>query len=156
MASQRDRSDTHISRFTHGFTAIQQRQYKTPACRFKFPRTLDAQEGNTTQKLKCDQNHTQRKKKQHSKKNIKLNNNKKVQTKVNQNTRTHKNRFLATKVCGAQNSLSETVMQVESEDRKPDRCAQCQGKQATRGLCSDDSDIYAPKSTEKQPSTSYF
>ena len=55
---------------------------------------------------------------------------KKAHTKGNQNT--HKNRFLASNVCGEQNSLSETVMQVESEDRKPDRCAQCQGKQATR------------------------
>ena len=52
----------------------------------------------------------------------------KAHTKGNQNT--HKNRFLATNVCGEQNSLSETVMQVESEDRKPDRCAHCQGKQA--------------------------
>jgi len=54
IASLCSKSDTHISRFTHGFTAIQQRQHETPACPFKFPQTLDAQEGNTTQKLKWD------------------------------------------------------------------------------------------------------
>ena len=62
IASLCRESDTHISCFTHGFTAIQQRPHKTAACPFEFPQTLGAQEGNTTQKLKCDQYHTQRKK----------------------------------------------------------------------------------------------
>lgn len=70
-----------------------------------------------------------KKKKQHSKKPSNSTTTNRLTLKGNQNT--HKNRFLATNVCGEQNSLSETVMQVESEDRKPDRCAQCQGKQAT-------------------------
>lgn len=62
IASLCRKSDTHISCFTHGFTAIQKRPHKTAACPFEFPQTLGAQEGNTTQKLKCDQYHTQRKK----------------------------------------------------------------------------------------------